>query len=61
MQRNLIVAFCFASIWASIQYTQGRITDLQVLAVNMAMFVVFGAALCWAVQYVIDWLKRHQK
>ena len=61
MRRNLIVACCFALIWASIQYTQGRITDLRVLAVDMAIFVVFGAALCWGVQYVVNWFKQRQK
>jgi len=61
MQRNLIVAFCFALIWASIQYTQGRITDFQVLAVNMAVFIVVGAALCWGIQFLVTWFKQRQK
>ena len=59
-RRNLIVAVSFGAIWASIQYTQGRITDLRVLAVDVAVFVVVGVVLIWGVQALVDWYKRRQ-
>ncbi len=58
--RYLTVASCFALIWASIQYTQGRITDLTILAANMAIFVLFGTVLCWTVEKIVHWY-RHRK
>ena len=60
MQKPVTVAFLFALIWASIQYTQGRITDLTVLAVDVAVFVVLGAALYLIVQQVVRWLKNRR-
>lgn len=59
-RRNLLVAVCFGMIWASIQYTQGRITDLRVLAVYVAVFVVVGALLIWGVQTLVDWYRKRQ-
>ncbi len=58
--RNVVVAFCFGLIWASIQYTQGRITDWRVLAVLLLVFVVVGAMLCWGVQELVNWYKRRR-
>ena len=60
MPRYIVVAFCFALIWASIQYTQGRITDLRVLAINVAVFVAIGTVLCWTVENIVRWY-RHRK
>ena len=57
-RRNLIVALSFGAIWASIQYTQGRITDLHVLAVRVAVFVVMGVLLISAVQALVDWFRK---
>lgn len=59
-RRNLIVAVSFGAIWASIQYTQGRITDVSKLAVFVAVFVVMGALLIWGVQTLVDWYKKRQ-
>lgn len=59
-RRNLIVAISFGAIWASIQYTQGRITDLGKLAVFVAVFVVVGVLLIWGVQTLVDWYKKRQ-
>ncbi len=59
-RRNLIVAISFGAIWASIQYTQGRITDLRVLAINVMVFVVVGVLLISAVQALVDWYKKRQ-
>ncbi len=56
--RYLTVAFCFALIWASIQYTQGRITDLAILATYMVVFVVLGSVLCWAVEKAVRWYRN---
>ena len=60
MQRFVTVAFLFGLIWASIQYTQGRITDFKVLAVQVAVFVVLGAGLCWIVQKAVQWYRDRQ-
>ncbi len=59
-KRNIVVACCFGLIWASIQYTQGRITDWRILAVYLVVFVVVGAVLCWGVQELVNWYKRRQ-
>ncbi len=59
-RRNFIVAVSFGAIWASIQYTQGRITDLRVLAINVMVFVVVGVLLISAVQALVDWYKKRQ-
>jgi hypothetical protein len=59
-RRNFIVALSFGAIWASIQYTQGRITDLHVLAVRVAVFVVMGVLLISGVQALVDWYKKRQ-
>ncbi len=59
-RRNILVAFLFGLIWASIQYTQGRVTDLGVLALSIAVFTVAGSLLCWCVQTAVDWFKRRQ-
>ncbi len=60
MQKYVTVSFLFALIWASIQYTQGRITDFAVLAVNVAVFVVLGSGICWIVQRILLWYKNRQ-
>lgn len=60
MPRYIVVAFCFALIWASIQYTQGRITDLRVLGINMAVFVAIGTVLCWAVEKIVRWYRQRR-
>ncbi len=59
-RRNLIVAISFGAIWASIQYTQGRITDVGKLAVFVVVFVVVGVLLIWGVQTLVDWYKKRQ-
>lgn len=58
--RNLFIAFLFGLIWASIQYTQGRITDLRVLAINIVVFMIFGGLLILGVQTLVDWYRRRQ-
>ena len=60
MPRYIVVAFCFALIWASIQYTQGRITDFRVLAINMAVFVAIGTVLCWTVEKIVRWYRQRR-
>ncbi len=60
LTRNLFIAFLFGLIWASIQYTQGRITDLRVLAINILVFMVAGGVLIWLVQLLVDWFRRRQ-
>ena len=58
MPRYLTVASCFALIWASIQYTQGRITNLAILATYMVVFVVLGSVLCWAMEKIVRWYRH---
>jgi len=58
--RNLFVAFLFGLIWASIQYTHDRITDLRVLAINVVVFMIVGSLLIWGVQAVVEWYRRRR-
>ena len=60
MVRYITVASCFALIWASIQYTQGRITDLAILATDMVVFVILGSVLCWTVEKIVHWIRNRR-
>jgi hypothetical protein len=60
MQRYAGIAFLFALVWASIQYTQGRIMDFRVLGVTVLVFVVLGTVLCWGMEKLIRWFKQRR-
>jgi hypothetical protein len=56
--RYVIGAFLFGLIWASIVYTQGKITDLGTLAILVLLFGIFGSALSWGLALLIAWYKK---
>ena len=56
--RYVVGAFLFGVVWASIVYTQGKITDLSTLAMLVLMFGILGSALSWALAKLIDWYKN---
>ena len=56
--RYVVGAFLFALIWASIVYTQGKVTDLRSLAIMIVIFSVLGSALSWGLSKLIEWFKN---
>ncbi|MBT5048385.1 MAG: hypothetical protein HOM58_07770 [Rhodospirillaceae bacterium] len=58
--RYVIGALLFGLIYASIQWSEGRITDLRILSVHLLLFVVLGSALSWMLSKVLEWYKSRQ-
>ena len=56
--RYVTGAFLFGLIYVVIQYTQGHITNLQVLSVHFILFGVLGSALSWALTKALQWYKN---
>jgi len=58
--RYVVGAFLFGLIWASIVYTNGKVTDLGALAMGVMIIGVFGSALSWGLSKLIAWYRnRH--
>ena len=53
-------ALLFSFIYASIQYSQGNITNLTVLASHIIVFVILGTAICGLVSFVIKTIQKHK-
>lgn len=51
-------ALLFSFIYASIQYSQGNITDLKVLAAHIFVFVVLGTAICLLLSFVMKTIRN---
>jgi hypothetical protein len=51
-------ALLFSFVYASIQYSQGNITDLKVLASHIFIFVVLGTAISGLVAFVIKSIRN---
>ena len=47
-------------VWATLVYTQGKVTDLGQLAMLVLMFGVVGSALSVGLAFLIQWLKKRQ-
>ena len=58
--RYVAGAFLFGLVWATIVYTQGKITDFGQLAMLVLMFGVVGSALSWALARLLQWYKDRQ-
>ncbi len=58
--RYVTGAFLFGLIYVVIQYTQGHITNYQVLIVHFLLFGVLGSALSWALTTALNWYKNRK-
>jgi hypothetical protein len=56
--RYVVGAFLFGLIWASIVYTNGKVTDLATLAVGALSIGVFGSALSWGLAKLLEWYRN---
>jgi hypothetical protein len=58
--RYVVGAFLFGLVWASIVYTQGKITDLGELAILVLLFGIVGSALSWGLALLLRWYRNRR-
>ena len=58
--RYVAGAFLFGLVWATLVYTQGKITDLGQLAMLVLMFGIVGSAVSVGLALLLQWLKNRR-
>jgi Kef-type K+ transport system membrane component KefB len=58
--RYVVGAFLFGLVWASIVYTQGKITDLAQLSLMVLFFGIVGSALSWGLAWLLRWYRNRR-
>lgn len=60
ISRYVAGAFLFGLVWATLVYTQGKVTDLGQLAMLVLMFGIVGSALSIGLALLLQWFKNRQ-